>query len=88
MSKKTMSHEQASLPQLTAEMQRLYAALSNADTLTKEELQHLADKTYDFLGDFESDFGVRIPTLRPEVPEETRRLFVSLFNLLDKATAS
>jgi hypothetical protein len=70
---------QAALPQLTAEMKNLCAALEKASSL----LETLRTKTYDFLADFESDFAVRIPTIRPEVPKETRQLFVTLFKLVD-----
>ena len=74
---------QAALPQLTAEMKNLCAALEKASSLTVDGLETLRTKTYDFLADFESDFAVRIPTIRPEVPKETRQLFVTLFKLVD-----
>lgn len=69
------------LNRLTDGMQRLHASLSKA-SLTEEEAARLSREAYGTLGDFESEFAVRIPTIRPEVPEDARTLFVSLLKLV------
>jgi hypothetical protein len=83
MTKTTRELKDGTLTKLTTEMKGLYESLSRADSLTEGELHNLSTKAYDCLGDFESYFCVRIPTIRPEVPEEARTLFVSLFKLVD-----
>jgi hypothetical protein len=77
------AERRAALPQLTDKMKSLCAELEKAESLKADGLKTLKDKTYGFLGDFESDFSARILPLRPDVPEETQKMYVALHQLVD-----
>jgi hypothetical protein len=70
--------EKETLDQLTAQMRDL---LDKAPSLSKADVT----KGFDVLGDIETLFGWGVPTLRPDLPEEAQKMFVTLWHAMNEA---